>query len=310
MASTNTLSKHSLSGVDITLADLLSLRYVARQLKIKHAPRVSTKLIGETHSTFKGRGLEFDEVRIYQPGDDIRTMDWRVTAKTGIAHTKLYHEERERPVFIVTDFSQSMLFGTRVAYKAVKAAELAALIAWTSILSHDRVGGIVFSDERIVELPPRGRKHGVLRFLRTLVDIYNKESKTLDKYSLPLSLKRLSHLSRPGSLIFIISDFYQHDASLERSLAQLRKHNEVFALQITDPLELEPPTANRYAISDGNKLGELDTRDKHFRDSYQQYFSEKHEKITKFLQQQNIPLWKFVTNEDMLTKLNLYLRKF
>src|SRR4029077_9436130 len=141
------------SPVHVTLADLMRLRVAGEALQLT-APRVRVAVSGGHLSPYKGRGVEFDESRLYQPGDDLRTIDWRVTARTGKPHTKVFREERNRPVFVWLDLRRPMLFATRGAYKGVRAAEIAALIAWSAVANGDRLGGLVFSEAEHHELRP------------------------------------------------------------------------------------------------------------------------------------------------------------
>ena len=148
-------------GVYAELADLIALRYGARNLQIGKRKRALSVLAGPNKSNFRGRGIDFEEVRGYQPGDDIRTIDWRVTARTGSAHTKLFREERERPVLLVVDQRNSMFFGSQHCFKSVLAAQLASLLAWSALNNGDRVGGLVFNDNQHREFRPRRSRNRI-----------------------------------------------------------------------------------------------------------------------------------------------------
>ena len=148
------------SPVQVTLADLVRLRAAGESLQLT-APRIRVAIEGGHVSPYKGRGVEFDESRPYQPGDDLRTIDWRVTARTGKPHTKVFREERNRPVFVWLDLRRPMLFATRGAFKGVRAAEIAALVAWSAVANGDRLGGLVFSETEHHEQRPGARlAHG------------------------------------------------------------------------------------------------------------------------------------------------------
>ena len=138
--------EHADKGVRLTIDELLALRREAMALDLSSNYRVSSTLAGGYRSKFRGRGMDFDEVRLYQPGDDIRNIDWRVTARTGKPHTKLFREERERPVFLLLDQSKHLFFGSRVAFKSVIAARAASLLIWASITAGSRIGGVLFDD--------------------------------------------------------------------------------------------------------------------------------------------------------------------
>jgi uncharacterized protein (DUF58 family) len=158
-------NKHDIT---ITTDELIKLRFGNSDVRLMSNKKILSSVTGGYGSRFRGRGLEFQEVRAYQAGDDIRNMDWRVTARTGKPHTKIFEEEREKPVFLVVDNSASMHFGSRVTFKSVVAAKAAAILAWSAAANHDRVGGIVYSDSSFNELRPQGGSRGVLRLLKQI----------------------------------------------------------------------------------------------------------------------------------------------
>ena len=157
------------SPARIELAELIRLKPAGESLKIG-ALRVRAIEAGGHLSRLKGRGVEFDESRPYQPGDDLRTMDWKVTARTGKPHTKVFREERDRPVILWLDLRRPMLFATKGVFKAVRAAQTAALVAWSAVANGDRLGGLIFSDREHVELRPRLGRRAALRMLRVICD--------------------------------------------------------------------------------------------------------------------------------------------
>ena len=204
-------------GAYAQLNDLISLRFPARQLSLARRNRALSVLAGPNKSNFRGRGIDFEEVRTYQPGDDIRTIDWRVTARTGSAHTKLFREERERPVLVVVDQRSGMFFGSSHCFKSVLAAQLASLLAWSALDAGDRVGGLVFNGTQHREVRPRRSRKTVLALLSQVAE-YN-DSLPLDTASAPQSfadmLSNLRRIARPGSSLFLVSDF--HGASQEHA---------------------------------------------------------------------------------------------
>ncbi|MFA5959004.1 MAG: DUF58 domain-containing protein [Tatlockia sp.] len=256
-----------IEGVSVGLQELIALRRYAQNGLGK--PKRSALFSGNHISRLRGRGMDFSEVRNYQAGDEIRHMEWRVTARTGRPHVKLYQEERERPVIILTDFNPSMYFGTRVAFKSVVAAKLAAVIAWSAIKQGDRVGGVLFSPERQEEFTPRSRETAVLPLLAALSNYTQSTGNGLSPKPLEEVLMRLRHVTRPGSLLVIISDFYTLNAEGEKQLGRLRAHNDVLAYQVCDPLELSPPKPACYGMSNGKESFLLDTRNVQVRREYQ-----------------------------------------
>lgn len=259
-------------GVVADLTELIALRRYAHIMCNRSEGRAIRP--GNNLSKLRGRGMDFSEVRNYQAGDEIRHMEWRVTARTGRPHVKLFQEERERPVVILTDFNPSMYFGTRLAFKSVVAARLAALLAWVTVKQGDRVGGLLFSASTHHEFVPRGREGGVLPFLAALSQ-YTNEGEAKPRQSEPRSLShgllRLRRVVKPGSIVVLISDFYNMDQDCEQHLSRLRSHNDVLAYHICDPLELHPPKPQQYAISDGVEEILLDITVPTVKQAYQDY---------------------------------------
>jgi uncharacterized protein (DUF58 family) len=231
-----------------------------------HSPAASA-LAGSYRSRFRGRGVDFLESRNYQPGDDIRNMDWRVTARTGRAHTKIFQEERERPVLVVLDASPSLFFGTRERLKSVAAGLLAGAIAWTAVRRGDRIGAFLFSGEEHRELRPAGGRRGAMRVIQSLVDWLDPERARQGEEPLSVALERVRHAVRPGSLVIIISDFFNLDEACNRHISRLRQHNDLIGCQIVDPAEEALPPG-RFPISDGHHSAMLDTTRQGGRDRF------------------------------------------
>ena len=260
------------NGVTAELTELIALQRYAQATN--YHPEGRAIRSGNHLSQIRGRGMDFSEVRNYQAGDEIRHMEWRVTARTGKPHIKLYQEERERPVVILIDFNSSMYFGTRIAFKSVVAAQLAALLSWTVTKQGDRVGGFLFSSTAHNEFIPRSREAGVLPFLAALSEYTrNRPQNAIALNNRPLSyaLQRVRRVAKPGSILVLLSDFYNLDKESEQHLSRLCKHNDILAYHICDPLELAPPKPQQYAITDGKQEMLLDTTVKAIRLGYQHY---------------------------------------
>ncbi len=246
------------AGIDVSAEALIALRPRCHALMLPmHRPAASA-LAGAYRSRFRGRGVDFEESRNYQPGDDIRNMDWRVTARTGRPHTKVFQEERERPVLIVLDASPSLFFGTRVRLKSVAAAQLAAAIAWTAVKRGDRVGAFLSAPGEHRELRPAGGRRGAMRVVQGLVDWLDPAHMGDGREPLSVSLERVRHTLRPGSLVLVISDFFGLDDDCNRHLSRIRQHNDVIGCQVLDPAEEALPPG-RYPITDGEQVDLLDT---------------------------------------------------
>ena len=258
------LSDSISSPARITTAGLIALSQKSRGLSLKSG-MISAVQAGDYQSAFKGRGMEYDESRLYQAGDDIRNIDWRVTARTGKAHTKLFCEERERPVHIWVDFRAPMFFATRGKFKAVIAAELACLFAWTANRQSDRVGGVVFSDSVHHELKPQRGKSAVLRLIKHMVEhpAWQQNDVNEDEQQGMLhSLINLRRMTRPGSLVILLSDFRGFDEESRSHLIRLRQHNELIMVHVYDWLEAFLPPSGNYRIRNGEQELVFDTNNK------------------------------------------------
>ena len=216
--------------------------------------------------------MEYSESRAYFPGDDIRSIDWRVTARTGRVHTKLFHEERDRPVFFVVDLGDHMRFGTWRAFKSVVVAEAVALLAWAAVDNGDRVGGLVFAGGHAAESRIGNGQRGALALFRALAGIESEASAPAmsdtgdtgdtggTRGGIGHALRRVHKAARPGTLVIVISDFSGLRDSVNPHLARLREHNDLLCVWVHDRLEAVPPPPARYPIGDGRRTTTLDTR--------------------------------------------------
>ena len=253
----------------------------------------------------RGRGMDYRESRHYQAGDDIRNMDWRVTARAGDPHVKVFDEERERPVVVLGDFGASMFFGSRGAFKSVVAARLAALIGWIAIRHGDRIGALLFNGEH-QELSPTGGRRGQMGLIRALVkagDPRDGLAGSMRPGALSQALGRLRRVARPGSLVCILSDFYSIDADTGRHLAQLGRHNDLIGFQILDPLEQTPPPAGRYGISDGRRRGLIDTGSGRDRRRWSEHFAAHQSAVDALARENPIRLERCNTDDDPALRL-------
>jgi len=284
-------SIHS-NGVELAMAELLHYQNKTALIDLSARKNIHGQMSGNYLSRSKGRGMEFDEVRHYQTGDDIRAIDWRVTARTGKTHTKLFREELERPVLIATDLSASMHFGSQLLFKSVQAAHLASLVAWHAKNRGDRLGGIVFNQHEHLELKPRSRKEGVLHYLHALTAMhlsqhesqYNKtsiadEARANNENYFKDNCARIRQVAKPGSLVYLITDAQQikqensvgqQDAL--RHLTQISQHCELVVCLIDDPLEQALPSSSiklNVTLTDGNQRQQLTLGDTNTAATYQ-----------------------------------------
>jgi len=247
------------NGVSLGLAELVGLRAAARGLELGARRRTLSVQAGGYLSAYRGRGLEFEEVRAYQSGDDARSIDWRVTARRGRPYTKLFREERERPVLLLVDLHPGMHFGTRRQLKSVLAGRMAALLAWAAARAGDRVGGLVSAPDVHREIPPAARDAGVLPLLHALVRLQPGGPGTRVPGRLDMALARMRRVTSPGSLVVVLSDFREMGEAAERHIAALCQHNDVIGGLLYDPLEATPPPAGRYRVGTLGRQWTLDT---------------------------------------------------
>ncbi len=289
------------SPVQVTLADLARLRPAGESLRLT-APRVRVATEGGHVSPYKGRGVEFDESRPYQDGDDLRTIDWRVTARTGKPHTKVFREERNRPVFVWLDLRRPMLFATRGAYKGVRAAEMAALIAWSAVANGDRLGGLVFSETEHHELRPALGRRSALRLFKTIAaeSFWNHEAaERPTEVDAEHALQRLTRVARPGSLIFLLSDFRRLGDNAERYLRQLSGHCDLLLVQFYDPVEAELPPPGRYRIQSAGRSFTIETGNEAMRRRYHERFEQRRAALQSLARLPGIRLIECATNAEL-----------
>ena len=279
--------------VSVNLNMLIKLAKPAAGLNLFQS-RIRAPQSGGYVSRTKGRGMEFDEVRLYQPGDDIRSIDWRVTARTGKTHTKLFREERERPVFISVDYRASMQFATRGVFKSVQAAKLAGILAWVAERHGDRIGGQIFTDTSCRELKPQNGKQAVLHFFNALIKAEAKQS----PINFEQVMGRLSHHVKPGGLVYIISDFRGMNHTIENYLAKLARHCDVIMILVYDPLESHLPAKGCYRFTDNIADVVVDTSDKQRVLNYQHKFQQHCDDLQALTNKLNIRLLRCASNED------------
>jgi uncharacterized protein (DUF58 family) len=235
-----------------------------RKIQIRTSHLVTDIFAGQYQSVFKGRGMEFAEVRLYQPGDEVRTIDWNVTARTGVPHVKRYAEERELTVMLLVDASASTRFGSVRQLKSALAAELAALFAFSAITNNDKVGLVMFSDRIELAVPPRKGTRHVLRVIREVLSLQPQGHGT----DLAGALEHLQTVSKRRSVLFVLSDFL--DASAERALKIAARRHDVIAVVLDDPRERELPDVGLVELEEA-ETGEryvVDTSDARLRNAF------------------------------------------
>ncbi|MGW8288376.1 MAG: DUF58 domain-containing protein [Desulfobulbales bacterium] len=279
-----------------------------RYLQIYTSKAVNDVLAGEYHSVFKGQGMEFDEVRSYQPGDDIRTIDWNVTARTGHPYVKRYIEEREITVFFLVDLSGSGTFGSSSKAKNEIAAEFCALLAFSAIKNNDKVGLIVFTDMIELFIPPaKGTSH-VLRLIRELLYFDLGEKRDRAGTDIALALDYLGRVMHKRGIVFLVSDFI--DQGFEKPLGILARKHDLIAVNVTDPREYALPDVGLLELQDA-ETGEtiiIDTGSHEVRTRYEHLTKDRNQQLGSLFKSLGIDNIQIFTDRDYVRDLVKFFR--
>ncbi|MEN6626019.1 MAG: DUF58 domain-containing protein [Candidatus Sumerlaeia bacterium] len=285
--------------------DITTLQSKVRRIEIVSNRLVQERVAGEYHSVFKGQGIEFEEVRPYIPGDEIRSIDWNVTARAGAPHVKRFREEREQTVFFVVDLSGSCQFGSRGSFKSEMAAEICAVLALAAIANNDRTGLLLATDRPEIVVPPRkGRRH-VLRLVREVL-AYEPAGRGTD---LGKALDHLRLVLPRRAVVFLISDFLAD--GYERALATVGRRHDLVGIHIEDPLERELPDAGLMEIIDG-ETGEpavIDTGDAWLRRQYAERSERRRAELKSLCGRHEVDLIELLTDRPYESELFTFFRR-
>ena len=274
-------TSQSVTGVYTSLRDLINLRY--RLGPVLSSGKTSTNLQpGQKASKIRGSGLDFAEVRVYQPGDDVRSIDWKVSARKQKVHTKLFHEEKERPVLVFVDQTQSMFFGSGVRLKSIAAAELGALEIWRAVENGERIGGAIATNEEVILAKPR---HGTTAATKMLFHIAEANRsltrETFKRISASEAVANLLNISKQRFKIVIVSDFQGFPNDWEEIVKRLARKNYLDLVHIYDPIEETLPPPGRYAVSDGKENAIFSSGDPDLSDEYEKAFNQKKSRLSQ-----------------------------
>ncbi|HCP56116.1 MAG: DUF58 domain-containing protein [Pseudomonadaceae bacterium] len=296
-------------GIRVNLAELIEMRHRVREVQLFSTAARRSPLIGLHHSKLRGRGVDFDQVRVYQAGDDVRTIDWRVTARTQEPHTKMFHEERERPIYIMVEQSQRLFFSTGLMFKSVLAAQAASLIGWAALGHNDRVGGLVFGDNEHHEIKPRRSKQSLLQLLSRLARANQAlpGDPNAGRDSFGLALRRAREILRPGSLAVIICDERTLNDSSEQQLTLLARHCDVLLLPLSDPLDHALPAAGLLRFAESGAKLELDTHNADLRRAYHEQAQARQARWERLALKLRVPLLALDTQREMVDQLRDHL---
>ncbi len=303
-----TRASEGLCGAHTHLKGLIALKSAAESIRLAPNRKATRQLSGPYQTRLKGRGMDFDEVRGYQPGDDVRNIDWRVTARTTVPHTKTFTEERERPVLILCDQRCTMFFGSRRRFKSVQAANIAALLAWSALKRKDRVGGFILDNHQVQEFKPQRSDKAVLKMLASL-DQVNRQLSRKDFSRGRISdfttaLTDMRRIAKTGNSIYIIADFHDLDSEGLRQLHELSRHNSITAFMVYDPLERELPDNGLYTISNGTEELQIDTANVAQRRHYREKALQRAEELRSELGRLGIPLAEIATADNAIDALS------
>lgn len=295
------------NNIYANLKELVALQHQASGFSFLPKQPIHSILSGRHASRLRGRGLNFEELRHYRAGDDIRTMDWKVTNRTGKPHVRVFTEERERPVLLVVDQRISMFFGSQVKMKSVIAAELAALAAWRVLSVGDRIGALVFNDTEIVETRPhRSRKtvmqilHNILKFNHALKADYPFAQ---NDQQLNVALKETERLSGHDYLVIIISDLSGWNDGTVKRIKRLARHNDVITSLVFDPLEKDLPDSRQLVLSDGTMQIQVDAAKADLKKQFTEHFVSRVEYLRAELNKHGIPVIPINTIDDVLQQV-------
>lgn len=278
-----------------------------RGIELRTRRMVNDSFAGDYHSVFKGRGMEFDEVRLYQPGDEIRTIDWNVTARTGNAYVKRYVEERELTVMLVVDMSASEDFGSVNRFKREVAAEITAVLSFAATTNNDKVGLLIFSDQIELFIPPRkGRKH-VLRVIRELLAFEPQGKGT----NIKLALDTVNEILKRKSILFLVSDFLADPESYRKELFMTNKRHDVIAVDLSDPLETHIGKVGLMAMEDPEtgKVAWVDTNDLNWQRAFHKRLAEQEMGKKRSFIQSGVDHIDIHTNEDYTVPLTAFFHQ-
>lgn len=295
------------SRVYVSLHDMLRLQHKARGFSFLPRQPLTSLLAGRHASKIRGRGLNFEEIRNYHQGDDIRSIDWKVTARTQKPHVRVFTEERERRAILLVDQMINMFYGSQVNMKSVTAAHTAALGAWRILAMGDSVGAIVFNDSEIVEIRPQRTKRNVMRIIRAIVEMNHKLDVGKELKSNPTMLNKVLETAQRTAghdyLIAVISDFEGADDMTRRHLLRLAQHNDVICALIHDPSATKLPSSGDYVISDGELQIEVDFGKRTIRKKVLNIAKGRIARILAWQQEIRVPILPINTVEDVAEQI-------
>ena len=290
----------------INLQELLGMRHALYKIELFRTPLRHSTLLGLHRSRLRGRGMDFDQVRAYQNGDDARTIDWRVTARTGEVHSKIFHEERERSTLILVEQSLHLFFASVGCFKSVLAAQAASLFAWASVRHNDRVGGLVFDHAATQYIPVQRNKQGILQLLQAIAVANQRLQRPMTQaLNNPLqhSLQQAQRLIPRDSLVILICNERHLNPTTHSLISRLAEHSELILLPLSDPLEHSLAQIGQAQFCLGDDSTSIDTTDRHLRQQWHAVGAAYRSAWSNLAQQLNAPLLPLSTQYPILQQL-------
>ena len=267
-------------GLSVTFEELLEEQKYLPYLSLKNN-RYTSNHAGNVKSAFKGRGMEFEEVRMYTFGDDVRDIDWRVTARKRAPYTKVFSEEKDRQITVLLDLSASMVFGTRKELKSVTACKIAALIGWLTLKNQDRFGILIYDGKNMRYFKPQNNPQGLLAVFKTISQMSKEVLQQSYDGDISEALRVLEYHQKGRGTVFILSDFYRYNSSKSAQISILAKHNLVYCVNIYDVLEENAPQQGVYAAQYGTDKVVFSSDTAEFKEEYHKHFTLNREKLKK-----------------------------
>ena len=295
------------NGLSVSLEELMNMRRYVPYMQGKKRQKTFSCQAGDIKSAFKGRGMEFEEIRAYNLGDDVRDIDWRVTARKEIPYTKLYAEEKDHQIYVWLDLSAPMLFGSKKELKSVAASKIAALLGWVALENKDRFGCVIYDGAESHLYKPQNSRAMLLAILKKIAQSGKKVlyKPAYSKEALLKSLKILEQSVKSRSGVFMLSDFTSVDEDVQKELAALSKKSKLYLVNIFDVLEENPPKAGEYMAEYKGKRLIFDSTPKVYKHDYFAYFANKRKKMRDFCVRFGCQLVEFRTDADIVTNLKI-----
>ena len=301
------------TGVYVSLDELVQMKFQAKGFSFLSKQPVQSLLSGRHSSRLRGRGLDFEEIRHYLPGDDTRTMDWKATRRTGKPQVRVYSEEKERPCLLILDQRLSMFYGSKIEMKSVTAAKLAALVAWRMVQSQDRAGCVVFNDSKLIHVKPQRSQKTVMHILKAITSLNHElgvnKGIVADKSMMDKALDTVNRRNPHDHIIGIVSDFNGLTEGVHRQIRLLSRHNDVILFFVYDPTAKKLPKKGNLVISDGEKQIMIDLGQEKIHKRGAQVLLSRYKNLLNRLSGYGVPVLPVNTAQDVAQQIKQLLGK-